>query len=1005
MAESNFINAKKAVDQLTEALRLHMEMIDKSVISLNKLNKEYTELPSDYVKTQKQILDLRRQEERAEQELIKTLQQLERLKQQEHKTDVESQKIKQQSLKIDQESERVKQQTLRTDQSIERSKQQQQRTLASESRTRQTLVREQQQQVRISQREKKTVDRANSAYLRLRDSLNRAEKEYREFAVAQGLSSKSTIAAQTNVRRLRQQLDAINAPINRMNDNVGNYPKNFSIAAGAVRSLVGAFGLIEGVRMGWRLMKESMDLAREAKGVEFAFKRLGEAGVKAFDDVKQASRGSISDLDIKRALVDFDNFNIDLEQAGVLFEFLTVRATQTGKSFDYLRDSLVEGLSKESKLRIDNLGISASVLNEELEKTPNFVEAVANIARTEVAEAGDILDEAGNSMQTFASATENAKLAFGQLLTAGNTSFIGIVSRQIDKMTRGFKLLRIGVEMVQQGWERLTKPIKETISEIPILQKYFSFLSKFWQIAFTPALNMLADLFMRLGANMAGIGGAITSLKSTFMSLLQILSMLSDIEIDFMNPKKTADQAKAILSIAKATLGNAGKNAAQAYRDEYDKVFRSGIKTNQEMLEEEEDEIEKNNDAKVKYLKGSLAYWEAQLKNLQEEQKNLATNSEEYKEYEQRITAASLALQQLKERLQGTATALKVGVDTSELEAMDAFFKELNEVQKRRSEIGISTDDINAGLKKELEDQRKIEADKTRIVKEENQRRVDIVFSSLEKFGESYGVDLGAFRTLFDGKKNTISDYALAAQEVLGFALNQRLSTYDMELQKAAETRDAILNNERSTEKQRQAAEKQYAKQEAKIKNERAKKERQNALIEIAVNTAIGVTKALSTTPPPASFVLAGIITAFGALQAGLVASQPLPKFEKGTDNAPGGWAIVDEKGPELHTSRTGRIKSTGSTGGANLRYLEKGDKIFPADTAIGSAETFQLQSMLWNAGINLSSTSEPEKDNSVLNEIKGLRKDNRSLKKTISGLANRPINVNINDKPNPYYG
>src|SRR5699024_9524284 len=142
-------------------------------------------------------------------------------------------------------------------------------------------------------------------------------------------------------------------------------------------------------------------LAREARGVEFAFERLGEAGVKAFDDVRKASRGTLSELDIKRALVEFDNFNLDIQQAGDLFEFLTVRATQTGKSVEYLRDSLVEGLSKESKLRIDNLGISASELNEELEKTPNFVEAVANIARREVAEAGDILDKAANSSARF----------------------------------------------------------------------------------------------------------------------------------------------------------------------------------------------------------------------------------------------------------------------------------------------------------------------------------------------------------------------------------------------------------------------------------------------------------------------------------------------------------------------------------------------------------------------------------------------------------------------------
>ena len=121
----------------------------------------------------------------------------------------------------------------------------------------------------------------------------------------------------------------------------------------------------------------------------------------------------LSDLDIKKALVDFDNFNISLEETDVLFEFLAVRAAQTGKSIEELQSSLVEGLSKESKLRIDNLGISAKELNDELERTPNFVQAVAKIAKKEVAEAGGILDDAGNSQEKWNAALNNFKLSIG----------------------------------------------------------------------------------------------------------------------------------------------------------------------------------------------------------------------------------------------------------------------------------------------------------------------------------------------------------------------------------------------------------------------------------------------------------------------------------------------------------------------------------------------------------------------------------------------------------------
>ena len=72
--------------------------------------------------------------------------------------------------------------------------------------------------------------------------------------------------------------------------------------------------------------------------------------------------------------------------------------------------SLVEGLSKESKLRIDNLGISQLELNKELKRTPNFVQAVANIARKELTTAGAILDAASNANQRWNVALENFNL-------------------------------------------------------------------------------------------------------------------------------------------------------------------------------------------------------------------------------------------------------------------------------------------------------------------------------------------------------------------------------------------------------------------------------------------------------------------------------------------------------------------------------------------------------------------------------------------------------------------
>lgn len=89
------------------------------------------------------------------------------------------------------------------------------------------------------------------------------------------------------------------------------------------------------------------------------------------------------------------------------------------------------------------------------------------------------------------------------------------------------------------------------------------------------------------------------------------------------------------------------------------------------------------------------------------------------------------------------------------------------------------------------------------------------------------------------------------------------------------------------------------------------------ALAEAAINTAVGITKAIPNIP------LMVAAAAAGAIQIGVIASQ---KFAAGTRDAPGGLALVGERGPELvNLPRHSQVFSAGVTatalrgGGQNL--------------------------------------------------------------------------------------
>lgn len=123
----------------------------------------------------------------------------------------------------------------------------------------------------------------------------------------------------------------------------------------------------------------------------------------------------------------------------------------------------------------------------------------------------------------------------------------------------------------------------------------------------------------------------------------------------------------------------------------------------------------------------------------------------------------------------------------------------------------------------------------------------------------------------------------------------------------------------------RQEIERQYEERRKKIQRQQAESQKRMAIFNAVINTAQAVVAALP------NYVLAAIVGVIGAAQVALIASQPIPQFYKGTQNAPEGLAWTDEKGAELHTDSKGNIKDYGSSKGARLKKLDKGDKIYTA--------------------------------------------------------------------------
>lgn len=95
----------------------------------------------------------------------------------------------------------------------------------------------------------------------------------------------------------------------------------------------------------------------------------------------------------------------------------------------------------------------------------------------------------------------------------------------------------------------------------------------------------------------------------------------------------------------------------------------------------------------------------------------------------------------------------------------------------------------------------------------------------------------------------------------------------------------------RAAEERTARKEKELEKQKAQMQEKSAKWEKANSIVQSIIATSLAVTKALP------NFVLAAIVGVMGAAQIAIIAAQPIPKYAKGTDNHPGGLAIVGDGG------------------------------------------------------------------------------------------------------------
>ena len=261
------------------------------------------------------------------------------------------------------------------------------------------------------------IGEMSSAFVELSQVEKQLTDQERQSPVGKALTEslnqlkQRTIEAKQELADLDKQLTSQKAPA-----TTGGIFSGMGDKMGGALQVFGGNMLTKGVSMLTSELagsvQQSIELARQGEGIRIAFERLGRGDL--LDSLRQATHGTITDLELMKAAVRFDDFKLPLDQLGTMLAFAQQKAKDTGQSFDYMVDSIVTGLGRQSPKILDNLGLSITEIHQKTKETGDMTKAVGEIIREQMAKAGDYVETAADRAARATVDTKNKMEELGR---------------------------------------------------------------------------------------------------------------------------------------------------------------------------------------------------------------------------------------------------------------------------------------------------------------------------------------------------------------------------------------------------------------------------------------------------------------------------------------------------------------------------------------------------------------------------------------------------------------
>lgn len=261
----------------------------------------------------------------------------------------------------------------------------------------------------------------------------------------------------------------IGADLKQFRGAMGNIDHSLRKLSGGFGALGGVIGASFAIDIIQQFAAESIELASKMEGVEAAFNRLNDPNL--LDNLRKATAGTVDDLKLMQTAVKAENFRIPMDTLAKGLEFAQRRAQATGESVDYMVDSFVTGLGRESVKILDNLGISTIELQAKTKELGSMAAAVGAIMDEEFEKVGERVTTTSMKVDQQRASVTNLKTEIGEKLLPVYSAFLSQTNKGLTKINfilddkeKGYKRLFVAAksyfDITKFGLDLVTNPLK-----------------------------------------------------------------------------------------------------------------------------------------------------------------------------------------------------------------------------------------------------------------------------------------------------------------------------------------------------------------------------------------------------------------------------------------------------------------------------------------------------------------------------------------------------------------